>query len=433
MQHWSDLENYLDNLGMFHICLGLERMSCAMKDLNLAECPENQMRIQVLGTNGKGSTSSFIESIARSHGLKTGLFLSPHFVSIRERILINGKPLPENDWLAGANEIFAALGPKPDLTYFEFLTIMAMLLFKKNNVEFAIYEAGLGGKNDATTAIPTHTQVFAPIAMDHARIIGPTIKDIALDKALAMRGEIAFSARQYPQTEQILKEIGTSRKIKIEFQNNPIKGERSEIDRITLDNSKIWNMQGNFQKENASLACSVWHWVAERNGVETNRIKILQGLQKAFIPGRLQIIDNLGDKEIILDGGHNPHGIKNLIKELTEAKVKIAAIIFSCLNDKDWQGSLEILIPAFKNTPFFIPQLHNSRAAKAGEICSFIKRKTLVDKEKPAITRMFEEENSVQMAVQAAQALSETGSILLTGSLYLLGEFFSLHSEYLAL
>lgn len=430
MLSWTDLESYLDNLGMFHICLGLERMNFAIKAFNLADFPENQARIQVLGTNGKGSTCSFIESIARAHGLKTGLFISPHFVSIRERILIDGKPLTEDEWLVAANEIFAALGAKPDLTYFEFLTIMAMLLFKKNNVKFAVYEAGLGGKNDATTEIPVHAQAFAPIAMDHANIIGPAIKDIAYDKALAIRGEIAFCAKQYPQVERILNEISGNRNIKIEFQNNRIK---SEIAAINSDYSKAWNLRGNFQKENASLACSVWNWAAKRFGFETNKIKIQQGLQNAFIPGRFQQIDNPGHKKIILDGGHNPHGIKNLIKEVKEAKIKISAIVFSCLNDKDWRSGLEILLAAFPNIPFFIPQLHNPRAAKAREIVDFIILRTGLRKENSGLISVFEDENSVPAAIHAAQASPESGAVLITGSLYLLGEFYALKPEYLIL
>lgn len=181
--NFNDIQKHLDSLGLFHMDMGLSRVRRAMAALGLTRPPFRV--VQILGTNGKGSTAAFLASLCTAHGCKTGLYTSPHFVSPEERIRIDGTPWPGARWPEPANAVMAAA---PDLTYFEFLTVLALLVFAREKAEVAILEAGLGGRYDATTAVDADMLCFTPMAMDHKDVLGPTLTHIATDKAGAVRG-----------------------------------------------------------------------------------------------------------------------------------------------------------------------------------------------------------------------------------------------------
>ena len=187
-KHFTTIDQiweHLDGLGFFHMDLSLTRMETALSRLGLSRPPF--VVAQIVGTNGKGSTSAFLDSLSRAHGCRTGLYTSPHFLSPCERIRIDGVPLQEDLWPELATEVYAA---RPDLTYFEFLTVLAILAFARQGVQLAVMEAGLGGAHDATTALASDLTCFAPVAMDHAAILGPTLRDIALEKCGAIRPRV---------------------------------------------------------------------------------------------------------------------------------------------------------------------------------------------------------------------------------------------------
>ena len=185
---------HLEGRGFFHMDLSLDRMEAALRALGLTRPPF--LVAQVLGTNGKGSTSAFLSSLARAHGHRAGLYTSPHFLLPEERIRIDGRPLPCASWVDAANEV---VRHGPDLTYFEFLTVLAVALFARAGVSLAVMEAGLGGRYDATTALAADVLAYAPIAKDHAAVLGSTLRRIAADKAAAIRSAApVFSAPQFP-------------------------------------------------------------------------------------------------------------------------------------------------------------------------------------------------------------------------------------------
>ncbi|MEG6501714.1 bifunctional folylpolyglutamate synthase/ dihydrofolate synthase, partial [Desulfovibrio sp. 1214_IL3152] len=137
---FSQIQRHLDGLGLFHMDMGLDRMRRALSHLGLDRPPF--VTVQILGTNGKGSTAAFLSSLCRAHGLRTGLYTSPHFVSPTERIRIDDRPWSQNLWPAQADKIMNAV---PELTYFEFLTVLALLAFRQEQLDVAVLEAGLGG------------------------------------------------------------------------------------------------------------------------------------------------------------------------------------------------------------------------------------------------------------------------------------------------
>ena len=392
---WDQFEAWLDSKGLFHIELGLGRIASALKACNLASLPFRAA--QVLGTNGKGSTSAFLAGLGQAHGLKTGLYTSPHFLSPRERILIDGRQLHRQAWL----EAVERLGRQTDiagLTYFELLTLLAVSLFASNGVELAVFEAGLGGRNDATTAINADYLCFTPIAMDHANIIGPDLAAIAADKAATIKpGRRIFSAPQYPAARAALRNAAKSRGAAIAFAApTPCKT----------------GLAGSHQRVNAGVALAAWRRIAQDMALNPDGCKEARALEEAFVPGRLErIAETPLHPEIILDGAHNPHAIRQLLRSLPQPP---AAIIYSALADKDWRSCLPMLLRA--TSCLLIPQLDNSRAENAGEMAAFANR--IAPQSCQATTNLA-----------SALALLQKGPALVCGSFYLLAEFYKLHSQ----
>lgn len=408
---FEDFRQWLESLGMFHMELGLDRIKSALQALSVKEPPFPV--IQVLGTNGKGSCASFLASLASSHGLKCGLFLSPHFVSVEERIKINGKSIPRDIWLDCANSIRAS--QKNGLTYFEFLTALALLIFSRLGADLAVFEAGLGGANDATSAIPPILHCFTPIAMDHAAVIGPGIADIAGDKAAAIqKGGAVFSAAQTPPVREILEAACEKAGASLYFA--PPLPEAPKGGRLL----------GAMQNANAGLALAAWRHYAGLAGISRSEDMERLGLAAAFIPGRFQKIpQNGGMPALLLDGAHNPHAMLGLIGNMGGEKPR--ALIFSALADKDWQNSLALLDKACGPAPAFFPALQNSRACGARQMAAARERRF------PDSARSFEGEGAFAGAFESARRLAreEGGFVLITGSLYLLAEFYKLHPQYL--
>lgn len=407
---WQSLLEWLDGRGMFHMQLGLERMHNALDRLRLTNPP---YRIcQVLGTNGKGSTCAFLASLLDKSGLKTGLYTSPHFISPKERCRINGVAADSEAWLEAAAELTARVMEWEDLTYFEFITLIALLIFRNAGCQAVILEAGLGGKNDATTAADADLVCFAPIAMDHAQVIGPTLSDIARDKAAAIRPhKPVLSERQFPEAREILIREAKRKDSPIEFCPPwPIPaGSR---------------LNGAFQQDNMGLAvaAAMLLWQAF-NIAKPEPQEIDESLKTAFLPGRRQLVRPFAKgASLILDGGHNPHAINAGVKANPEEP---EAVIFSCLADKDWKPGLAMLAGKYPEAKFIVPQLYNSRAADAGEIAEWLNKEG-ARKALPIYGR-----DSVRTAIDTGCRNGSAGLVLMTGSFFLLAEFYALFPQYL--
>lgn len=253
----------LDRRGLFHTELGLERMRMALAALGLESAPF--FMAQILGTNGKGSTATFLDSLGRAHGLKCGLYTSPHFLSPTERILVDGKEANEDEWLAAVNMIMETAPCASTLTYFELLTLAAILIFKNSGIDLAVIEAGLGGKNDATSALPVSLHVFAPIDIDHAAIIGPDLRAIAKDKASAIKsGNAVFSA---PQTE-IPREI---------LCGAALASRAAAVFASPVPPHAQLGLAGSQQRINAGLALAAFRHILKQFGISPNAESIAAG------------------------------------------------------------------------------------------------------------------------------------------------------------
>lgn len=423
-QTFEDVQDYLDNLGIFHIDMGLDRMKNAIQLLNLRPpCPI----IQIVGTNGKGSTATFLHYIALAHGFRSGIFTSPHFVTPLERIRMNDRLLPKAAWAAFANQALTAV---PNLTYFELLTVISLLAFSFSEPDILVYEAGLGGKHDATTAIRADIVCITPIDIDHTAFLGNTLQEIAEEKSHAIREKVTavISAPQKPEVWEILEKRAKSLNIPIYctddmslFPNNThISHEKNNYNDLGLN--------GEHQASNAQAALLAWHLLCQKQSWYFEPKAVAEGLCDAFIPGRFQQVKKQKNlPPLILDGAHNVHSMKSLIATLEREKITPNAFIFSCLNDKEPQLLVELIenyiLQYNLQIPIIIPQfLNNERAMQANDLAKLFKIETHV------CVHFSEALELLPSIISTSNVQSPT---VICGSLYLLAEYYTLFPQAL--
>jgi dihydrofolate synthase/folylpolyglutamate synthase len=303
--------------------LGLEPMreACA-----LTRHPEGAFPVvHVAGTNGKGSVCAMVESIARAHGLRTGLYTSPHLCRFAERIRLDGEPIGDD---ALASLLRQSLAAGPDLSFFETATLAAFLAFRAANVDIAIVEVGIGGRLDATNVIPTpRAAAITRIALDHTDRLGATLVDIAREKAgIAKPGLQIVLGPLEPDVRAAIDEVALSNGAT----TRDLGGVQSP--------SRI-GLAGEHQKDNARIAAVL----GARIGASSAAIE--EGIARVSWPGRLETIDGL-----LLDAAHNPDGAEALARYLRSARVPAlppdgVVLVFGALGDKDWGAMLRILAP----------------------------------------------------------------------------------------
>jgi len=401
-QTYNAVRAYMDRLGLFSMDLSLGRMEAFRAEHAAPSFPI----VHVVGTNGKGSTSTFFESLAREHGLRTGVFISPHFVTPRERIKVDGRMLSREDWVRLANMVMETPGGDK-LTYFEFLACLAMLAYVDKDVDVAVMEAGLGGKYDATTVFSPQLTLYTPIGLDHEKILGPTIEAIATDKAGAMHiGGHVVTGRQEEEAMRVLR--ARAGELGIELQ---------QASDVAGPVTSSLGLRGAHQRDNARLAGAAWRIFADKYGVSHDEAAVSRGLEQAFIPGRFHVVRPEGMPGLILDGAHNCHALKALQQVLLEENIRPEAVIFNCMSDKKLDAMLPLL-RGLTDGLVFCPAIALERAAKPADTAAAISRRAIaVDDLETALERVREMQ----------------GPVLVCGSLYLLGAFYEIYPEFLQL
>ncbi|OEU69594.1 MAG: bifunctional folylpolyglutamate synthase/ dihydrofolate synthase [Desulfovibrio sp. S3730MH75] len=398
--NFSEFSAYLDELGLFHMDLSLDRMK---EFVGKWGAKGDFPVIHVVGTNGKGSTSTYLTYISIQFRLKVGTFTSPHFISPRERITIDGQMLSEDEWCRIANMVMT-IAPDIGLTYFELLTCMALVAFKEHGVDLAVMEAGLGGRYDATNTMDPDLTVFTPIGLDHEKILGSTIELIAADKADAMRdGGMAITSIQTDEAMNILE--ARAEQLSVNFHHAEKIAEIADLSP---------SLSGEHQKQNGHLAVCAWRLFCNSRGIEFNESHAREGVKKSFIPGRLQTVQ--ADRTYILDGAHNIHAFEALETELERAEIMPDAIIFSCMKDKNIEPVKDILFKLTQGPIIACGIPENERACPHDELAQRLGPR-------------------VQPASSLDEALSllpsGDGTILVCGSLYLLAAFYTKYPMFL--
>ena len=308
------------------VSFGLDRVRLALERLGW---PERRFRaVQIAGTNGKGSTAAFLESILRFAGLRTGLFTSPHLCRFSERIRVDGREV-EGERLGNFDEAVAATGVP--LTYFEISAVLAFLAFAEANVDLAVLETGLGGRLDATTASHPLACAITSIALDHQDLLGKTIREIAHEKACIARTGVPLFLGPLPaealaEVAQVAHKTGA-----------PLR--RLGVDFIAPDFPLA--LAGAHQASNAALAVALAQEVVSNMGFVLQRDVVKHGLAETRWPGRFERMA----ADILVDCAHNAEGAAALAAALPATSR--CALVVSIVQGKDAAAMLAALCPHF--------------------------------------------------------------------------------------
>jgi dihydrofolate synthase/folylpolyglutamate synthase len=379
----------------FGIKLGLDNIRRLLDELELGSVvtrsSSRRRIVHVAGTNGKGSVCAMAASICRAAGYRTGLFTSPHLVTFRERIQIDGELITEAaaaEGLSRIRDLTSAWDPSP--TFFEITTALAVRHFVNEQVEILILETGMGGRLDATNAVTPDISVITPIAMDHQSWLGDTISQIAREKAGITKPSVpVVSAPQLPDAERVLVARAAECSSHIEFVT-------AEYDRRPIA------LAGNHQRRNAALAVAALRAVHIAITDQT----IATGLATVEWPARFQAWSD----RIIIDGAHNPAGAEILAATWRERfGDEKAALVFGVFRDKH---AAEIYGPlASIAASVFLPDFRGERVMPPDDLAQII---TASAAHHPIIT--------VDCASAIQQAIATDRPVLITGSLHLAGE-----------
>jgi dihydrofolate synthase/folylpolyglutamate synthase len=308
--------------------------------------------IHVAGTNGKGSVCAMIDSICRVQGYRTGLFTSPHLVTFRERIRVNGELISKNavaDDLQMIRDLIADWDPHP--TFFEVTTALALKYFCEVNVEVAILETGIGGRLDATNAIQSDVSVITQIDFDHEEWLGNTLADIASEKAgIIKRGTPVVCARQRPEAEKVIRTRAAECEAPLQFVTG------------SYDSSPI-ALRGHHQKQNAAVAIAA----IRAANIDIADKAIARGLATIDWPARFQ----MWDERTIIDGAHNPAAARTLAETWREffGDQKVT-LVLAVLSDKDLRRICEALAPIADSV--VLPRIRSERAASPEELAKIL-------------------------------------------------------------
>lgn len=395
--------------------------------LNAFHNPEQSfVSVQIAGTNGKGSTAVFLDSICRAAGIRTGLYTSPHLESITERIRIAGEQISREDFARYATDIrqtaerLVAEGQIETLpTFFEQVTAIALVAFRDAHVDLAILETGLGGRLDSTTAANAEICAITQIAFDHEEYLGSDLKSIAAEKAAIIRqGSQAVLAHQEAEPLQVIlrrcEHVGVV---------PMLVGGRNKIAEISPDGrfrvafetpksryENLWlGLRGQHQIENAAVAIGLTEFLVER-GFQVSRNALAEGLAHVVHHGRLELLE--GTPQFLLDGAHNPAGAQMLRNFLQEFARRPLTLVFGAMRDKRVEEMAKTLFPCADD--IVLANIQNPRSASLESMLSFAQQYSI-----GSVTSAVTSSEAIE---QALKCTKPGGMICVTGSLYLVGE-----------
>ena len=315
----------------------LERVELALEALGAPQ--RNYPCIHVGGTNGKGSVSAICQGILAAAGHRTGLYTSPHLVRLTERVRIGDEEIEPEVLVELVDEIRRLVSTRGiDLTFFEFLTVLAFQHFSRSNVDAAVVEVGLGGRLDATNVVDPEVAVVTTIGMDHQEWLGTTLGEIAREKGGILKpGRAAVFGRLRPEAESVLNEIAAGRgcplsRLGRDFSltaDDPaeFRGRAGVLEGLSLP------LRGAHQRDNAAVALAAIEAVA--GVLPAPPVAIRDGLARVHWPGRFEIVG--ASPMVILDCAHNPDGIDALVAEMGRvAAGRRVHLLFAVMRDKDW-------------------------------------------------------------------------------------------------
>ena len=409
-------------LGRFGIKLELKTIQNILRLLNNPQ--KNYNTIHIAGTNGKGSTATYMESILRKAGFKTGIYTSPHLVRFNERICVNGHAISDEKVVNAYETVHAVDMGKRKATFFEIATAMAFYHFSKENVDWAVIETGMGGRFDATNIIHPQISVITNLSLEHTDYLGSTIKDLAREKGGIIKENTPLvTAVSQPSCLTVLKQIAKDRsapfhQYKHDFSMRKTPGKPSYIYQGLFQTIKelIKPLPGDHQKENLSLALAASELLFEkckgkdlRYNLSTDLVK--KGLSITKWPGRLEVV--MEKPLIILDGAHNLKAAQVLGRHLSKTLAdKKLTLVVGILDDKPYEKMLRHLVPCAERV--IITKAKIDRSLETNILKAAVEKIT---------NKKIEIIEDVHKAVNhAISTCSDDDAICIAGSLYVAGE-----------
>ncbi|MCJ7789845.1 MAG: bifunctional folylpolyglutamate synthase/dihydrofolate synthase [Candidatus Atribacteria bacterium] len=426
MLTYPEALKYIYDLNKYGIKLGLKNIKYL---LFLLGNPHQKLKIiHIAGTNGKGSTCSLISSILQSAGFKVGLYTSPHLVDFTERMKINYRSINQKKvatLLERIKPLVEKVAHTPYYThptFFEVITAMAFIYFFEEKVDFLVLEVGLGGRLDATNVCEPLISVITHLDYDHMDKLGNSLEEIAREKGgIIKSGGIVITSNQFEKADQEINKIARQRNSIIYKVGREIKYEiiKSDLKGIIFNLHGIYNnyinlhtpLLGRHQAENAATAITAVE-ALKNKGICISKKAIRDGLEKVKWPGRLEIIQK--NPILILDGAHNPNGVKVVRQTLEEIFCyHRLVLVLGIFADKDYKKMIKIIAPLAdliiatkaKNPRATPPQIIAKEAAQ------------YIDRNKIMVTK------NIPQAINYAIFNSHKDDLIcITGSLYTIGE-----------
>ena len=351
-----EVEKWLHSRIGLNFRSGLGRMQRAVDLLGNPE--QTYPIIHVTGTNGKGSTIAFMRELFVSHGKKVGTFTSPHIVSIHDRICINGEPISDEDFIRSADQVKAMeqrlLETHDQLSFFELLTLIALLYFKEQKVDLVLLEVGIGGLLDTTNVVTGEIAIITSIGLDHQETLGDSLVAIAEQKAGIFKpGNSAVIANLAPEAQLVCKKTATNLGVSLYQANKDFSFRSGNFYSSLADfNHLILGLEGAYQEENAALALQAFLLFMAQRNEKVDQEAVRAALQATKWAGRLEAVT----EHIYLDGAHNLPALERLV-EFIQEKIQQGyqpQILFGALKRKDYSGMLAYLTEHLPDADLYV-------------------------------------------------------------------------------
>ena len=351
-----EVEKWLHSRIGLNFRSGLGRMQRAVDLLGNPE--ETYPIIHVTGTNGKGSTIAFMRELFVSHGKKVGTFTSPHIVSIHDRICINGEPISDEDFIRLADQVKAMeqrlLETHDQLSFFELLTLIALLYFKEQEVDLVLLEVGIGGLLDTTNVVTGEIAIITSIGLDHQETLGDSLVAIAEQKAgIFKSGKSAVIANLAQEAQLVCQRTATDLGVSLYQADQDFSFRNGNFSSSLADfNHLILGLEGAYQEENAALALQAFLLFMAQRNEKVDQEAVRAALQATKWAGRLEAVT----EHIYLDGAHNLPALERLV-EFIQEKIQQGYqphILFGALKRKDYSGMLTYLTEHLPDVALYV-------------------------------------------------------------------------------
>lgn len=421
---YQEAEQYILNIPRFSKKTGLDNIKECLKRLKNPQ--DNFYTIHIAGTNGKGSVCNYLDSVLREAGYYTGMFTSPHLVTMRERMKVDGEPISEEKFL----EIFFRVKSVVDEmrqegllhpSFFEWVFLMAILFFSEKKIQVCILETGLGGRLDATNAVDSDASVITSLSYDHMQYLGDTLDKIAAEKAgIIKKRKPCFSIWQEEEARQVLENVAREKESPLHLLDKKlINGYKEERDGIVFfigENKEEYHIltKAYYQIENAALAITVLENLFPKIPKEV----IKKGLKKTLWEGRMDSVT----PHIIIDGAHNEDAIEKFcitIQKFYSSDKK--NLLFAVAEDKNYTKIIEYLCANCQFEKIMVTQIHGVRATSVEEIFNLFQQNTNTD--------IWVEEELEKAYEKMKNSLKKDELLFCVGSLYLVGSIKALEER----